>query len=362
MSRIRIAARDPGAALVLAPVAQRASESHELDVWGCPKAAEVFRREGLDVRRLDDPPAYAQLERLWEESPASLLLTGTSHYAPLEPYLWEIARKRGVPSLALLDGWSNLERRFEGGRPDHVAALDAGQVAELEALGFDPERILVAGHAWLRHIGQRRASGLAEERCAERSADLQVLFASEPIAADVRGGFNADFGFDEWDAFHYLWRACERVAGPERRIEIALKFHPYEDPEGSRARFSRRLAGLRSAHLTATLLPPTAEAHPWVLWSDLVCGIGSILLLEAIALGRPVVSIQPGCLREDTFVASRRGYAIRLLRDEQMTQLVELLASPERRAEELRRNRSFLETVPRDPEERILAWIRAGGR
>jgi hypothetical protein len=200
---------------------------------------------------------------------------------------------------------------------------------------------------------------LAQSRPAERRADTQVLFVSEPIAADVSGGYNADYGFDEWDAFQYLWRACDGVAGPERRIAIAVKFHPYEDPEKSRARFSAGLAAQRAnPHLAVELLPAAARAEPWVLWSDLVCGIGSILLLESAVLGRPVVSLQPGCVREDTFIASRRGYAARLVDDAQLAVLVDLLCSPERRAEELQRNRSFLATIPANPEERIMDWIR----
>lgn len=362
MIRIRIAARDPGAAVALVPVAQLAAGSYEVDVWALPKAAEVFRQQAVEHRRLADP-SVPVLEQLWDASPASVLLTGTSHYAPFEPHLWRIAREHGVASMAVLDGWANAERRFEIDRPDHVAALDAGQVRELTALGFDPARILVAGHAWLRRCEEKRPSVLAENRPAGRRADTQVLFVSEPIAADVQGGFNADYGFDEWDAFHYLWRACDRVAGPERRIGIAVKLHPYQDPGQSRARFSEGLAALDpNPHLAVELLPASASADPWVLWSDLVCGIGSILLLESVVLGRPVVSLQPGCVREDTFVASRRGYAARLTTEGHLAKLTELLRSPELRAEELRRNRSFLSTIPSNPEERIMDWIRAGGR
>jgi len=57
---------------------------------------------------------------------------------------------------------------------------------------------------------------------------------------------------------------------------LAIKFHPYEDPKS----FLERLCHLeRPPGLMIREVSGSEKPYPWVLWSDLVTGIGSMLLL-----------------------------------------------------------------------------------
>ena len=190
----------------------------------------------------------------------------------------------------------------------------------------------------------------------DRQGDIHVLFVSEPIAGDVVQGVNEPFGFDEFDSFSVVHRAATEVARTGKNVHLAIKFHPCEDP----SHFLQRLEMLPGQDgLTLFPLPPTEEPHPWVLWADLLAGVGSMLLLEAVVLGRPVISVQPGLGRENTMVASQRGF-VRTLTDAADGDRVlrELLMSEQRRCTELDLNRRFLDLLPPDSTSAVLKWLR----
>jgi hypothetical protein len=359
MALVRFAARDPGGANVLAGFLSRQAGGLSFDIWTLPKATPVFESAGFRCREFSENFEPVIVREAWLQLPVHKLITGTSHYAAFEPLLWDLARASGCASLAINDAWANLPARFQAGRPDFVGALEEGQRSELEALGFRPEQIIVTGHPWLGSLLENRRQNLAANEPPPRRATVQALFVSECIASDVAQGVNAPFGFDEFDAFAVLHRAAMQAAHAGISVELAIKFHPYEDP----APFKSRLRGLPSAPgLVVTTLDRSAKPYPWILWADLVAGIGSMLLLEAMVLGRPVISVQPGLMREDTFIASRRGFARTLTHPETAVQeLTHLLTSAESRKTVRACNQGFLQTLPCDPYGAIREWISRPG-
>ena len=357
---VRLAARDPGGANVLSSFLQQ-SRSESLfttDVWALPKAAEVFARAGAAVREFPESVTAGVLEDEWRRDPADVLVTATTHQTPFEAILWDIARQHGAPSLAVLDQWCNLPSRFQGGRPDSVGVIDAGQARELIELGFAPQVVRIVGHPWLADLLDRRSTLAPVPRREGEDRDaVAVLFVSENISGDVRDGRNAPFGFDEIDSFEVLYQAACATAALGTPVVVAVKFHPYEDP----ARFRDHLGRLNPpAGVHLECVPLGAEPHAWVLWADLVVGISSMLLYEAMVLERPIVSVQPGLVREDTFAASERGFARTLTdRAQAITWLRDLLLDPEQRRTLLEMHRGFTGRLPRSRAEGLLAWIRA---
>jgi hypothetical protein len=217
--------------------------------------------------------------------------------------------------------------------------------------------VITTGHPWLAGLLERRAQMLREIVAPERRGDVCVLFVSEAIAGDVTRGINAPFGFDELDAFMVLYGAACAAARAGRALSLAIKFHPSEDPRA----FLDRLGAL--AHppgLSIQTIAGHAPPHPWVLWSDLVTGIGSVLLLESIVLGRPVVSLQPGLMREDTFIVGRRGLGPTLTDPAEGTRILsDLIEAPASRQALLERERRFIDMIPADPVSPIARWILA---
>lgn len=359
MAHVRFAARDPGGANVLMGFlsGRRDDRRFTFDAWSLAQASPVFRRAGVEPREFADGLAADVLDRAWADQPADVLVTGTSHYAPFEAYLWRSARRRGCASLAVNDAWVNLARRFAVEKPDYVGAVDAGQVPELVALGFDSDRVITTGHPWLTGLLARSQNVRRETVLPERDGDVHALFVSEAIASDVARGVNAPFGFDELDAFGVLHAAAVSATTAGLTVRLAVKFHPAEDPGA----FLARLAGLEHPRgLSIRTIMGNETPYPWVLWSDLVAGVGSMLLLESIVLDRPVVSLQPGLTREDTFIVGRRGLAPTLTDPAEGRQIVSaLLADPAARRSLLERERRFVELIPPDPVSPIASWIGA---
>jgi hypothetical protein len=353
MKGVRFAARDPGAANVVAAFlgAFSSGAARPYDVWTLPRATPVFARQGIVAREFDDVDA-AELRAAWSADPAAALVTGTSHYAAFEPTLWALARESGAPSLAVLDSWMNLDRRFSAGRPDWVGAVDGAQVAELRALGFSAEQILVSGHPFLSALEARVRTARPP---APHPGSTEVLFISEPIASDVEAGVNAPFGFTELDAFAVLHAAAVEAAIAGAPSALAVKLHPYEDP----TRFLALVASLgQRPGVDLQLVPRADRPEPWLARADLVVGISSMLLLEAIAARRPVISLQPGLRREETFIAARRGH-VETLTDPAQARAVlgTLIASPEARAQVAARNAGFLAAVAPLHTAEVTRWI-----
>jgi hypothetical protein len=356
---VRLAARDPGAANVVAGLFHLLPpELRTLaDVWVQDKAATRLGSLGVPTMRFAEDVSHEHLAAAWKRSPAGVIVTGTSHYRPFDSELWSIARDDGTPSLALIDYWSNLPERFQHGWPDMVGAIDPRQVDELAALGVDRRNVIVTGHPWLAHLARM---GAAPEPRPAVPNPLRILFVSERIHDDVAEGAQAPWGFDELDSLGLLVEAACRRAQRGQSIEVVVKFHPYENPE----RISRAVSGWTlPKSLRITLVPPAESAAIWLASSDLVAGIASLLLLEAILAGKPVVSIQPLLIRPNMYPPAQRGYC-RVPTDPAaiLAQLDDLIGSAEAR----RRNLADLAALRHDigggDTAAAVAWVSAAAR
>jgi len=125
---------DVGGAEAVVPVLEVLHRRGALrQVWAGPLAAATLERAGLPFQPLRGDPH----DRL-AGGRATLLLTGTSWGdEPVELAYLEAARTLGIPSVSVIDFWSNYVARFMGLQgelvlPDRIAVPD--QVALLEAV------------------------------------------------------------------------------------------------------------------------------------------------------------------------------------------------------------------------------------
>jgi hypothetical protein len=353
MAFVRFAARDPGGANVLArTAADLQGRAFRFDVWTMPRATPVFARLGLPTREFPEDVGSPALRERWPDPRPDALVTATSHYSGFEVPLWALARAEGCPSLALLDNWANLDQRFRDGRPDYVGYIDEAQAEALRAMGFPGSRLVHTGHPWLS--AQVRASAPSPPR-SPAADPLHVLFVSEPIASDVAAGVNAPFGFDEFDAFAVLHSVCAERARSGRKIALRVRFHPYEQPDA----FLARVAGLPPVPgLSFAAVPGSEPAAQSLGEADLVTGIGSMMLLEAFVVGRPVVSLQPRTIRGDVFVAGQRGVTPTIEDPSRAgATLGPLLDSIAARAELVHRQRAFLDAIRADLGSALVPWL-----
>lgn len=261
-----IVARDAGAANALIPVGALGPA----EVIGYGHARRIFEREHVPCGD-ESATARATLESRRPKA----LLTGTSLAARLDAEWWGAARSLGIPSVGLVDHWWNLAERFTDrlpfdGLPDVIAVIDEVSRDELEAQGCGAP-VEVTGHPGFDALIAATPGGrdLARTRWGVTASDRVVLFASEPIAADI--GPSAPI--DESEALRILLDGADGWT-------VVVRPHPREDP----AELLRIAGG-------GVLIEDATPRHAAMAGADAVVGISSIFLVEAALAGRHVLSL-----------------------------------------------------------------------
>jgi hypothetical protein len=241
--------------------------------------------------------------------PAALLTTTSWGGSRVERPFLAAARRLGIPSIALLDFWSNYRERFAElpneplCLPDQVAVVDEAARDGAIAAGLPPRRVVVTGSPHYERLRGMRARDPWTIERLRRVAMLRpeaavVLFASQPLRALYGGGLP----YTEVT----VQEAVERVlAGVARRhgieVVLAVRSHPRADPVDAGP---RREGGLRVTPADR------GDAADWIIAADLVVGMTSAVLVQALTLGVGAVSIQPGGgaspFPEQAFAGGRR--------------------------------------------------------
>jgi hypothetical protein len=307
-------AGDAGGAAAMTPVLKALLEDGRatLQIFAYRQAATLWRKEGLAFDSLDERISTEAISKILASRKPSLLFAGTSvNGVDLEKKFINAARQFSIPSLSLLDFWSNYRPRFADSSgnlthlPDRIAIMDKQAMTEMMAQGFERERLVVTGQPALDNLGVYRESFGPDRRKSlrlglgvEESAVL-VSFYSQPFSTFNPGPDDPRYpGYDEHITLGLLLAALERVSGDlGKKIHLVVRPHPREEPEKFQAR--------------AGLVPLTVSTHGDVrdlaLASDLVVGMTTMLLVEAVYLGCRTLSFQPGLKVADPLPTTRNG-------------------------------------------------------
>jgi len=289
---IIVSARDIAGAYAVAPVALALAQRHPLYVLAEDLAVEGFRQRGLTPH-----PLEGDLESFLASQHPRLILTGTSLQYGLEKAILLWAKQHGVPSLSVLDSWTNYPARFhnlETGEkwvylPYRLAVFDHKAEAELISLGAPQERLVVTGNpqfAQFRSQGRTLAHRQeAKQKLGLPAQDYLALFVSEPEPDNwyATYGEYVPTGEEIRKTLSLCIEAFLEAADPY--IHLWIKLHPLEKPnlvESVLADFQyparvRYIQGLDNAPLLAA--------------TDLVLGLNSNMLFETALLGLPSYSI-----------------------------------------------------------------------
>ena len=266
MSRVLLYAHDPGGALMLSAAACAAlSRGHELVFHAAGPSVRLWRKAGFDVVE-DVATSLLKFDGI------DVVVTGTG-FSAREQTMWLRAQAAGLPSLAVVDAWTSLERRFKakGGhvQPDAVGVLDNELANELNAMAWWCGRTYVIGQPHL----QIQTAKLVDARTARKMDSGKIVFFSEPVRED----YGDTRGFDQFEVFEGLMEANSQL----KNSKILVKPHPREDT-GAWEQVVRGRAQLSSA-----------SAADLLTACDGVIGMTTMVLIEAHLLGLPVLSLQP---------------------------------------------------------------------
>ena len=302
---------DPGGAAALTPVlkALQLRPDRVLDVCAYGAGAHVLTRAGVRCEVLPPGLSPADVEVHWQRARPDVLVCATSvNESDYEKAFIRIARRAGVPSVAILDYWSNYALRF-GGRsgeldalPDRIAVMDARAVDEMKAAGFPPDRLVITGQPAFDELAAVRRSFGESRRLAVRASlglahgERLVSFLSQPLRQLAASGAGYRLpGYDEREVLAGLCDALASAGGGA--CVLAVKPHPRE----SSLELPPDRAGLRCVRADAM------DTRELMMSSDLVAGMTTVALVEACYLGCLVISLQPGARNADPLACTRAG-------------------------------------------------------
>ncbi len=288
--RALVYAQDPGGANLIAPIAKALLDRapREAVIVCHPLAEGAFRRAGLSAEPASsflpplpagDPAIDAWLARV---VPSRVICTASSRHVDLtNARLIAGARRHGIPSLTFLDHWVGFDRFIDDAGapaylPDVIAVPDRYCQERVAALGAEPARVPIVGHAHLETLAGRpapvRASGAA----------ASLLLVSQPVVRDqsFRGALFLD---DRGE------RAIDRIASALEplvrggRVRLAYRAHPKE--QGGEP-------------LPADVAADTGEGGAALLdRHELFVGVTSMVLFEAAVAHRAVIQLDVPALR-----------------------------------------------------------------
>lgn len=294
---------DPGAAVYLSdlPEALKA-EGVNCSVIATGHALALRARNKMAS---DCLPADATGADILDAYKPSLVIVGTSeNYDSFSFDLTGAAKARGIATVGIVDGAANAAERFRGRgdhalthAPDWLIVPDEGTAKEFQKLGFPAEYIRACGHPHFDNVLELRAKWNEQDRCRQREQWLPAAEPGQPVlmfVSEISTGLNAqqfrrspDYtlaGSPESDGrteivLDELLMAIREM--PEKPY-LVLRLHPKQGPDD--------LPRHRRLFDQASQSEPVLEL---VNAADAVVGMTSMLLLEAVLLGRPTLSLVP---------------------------------------------------------------------
>lgn len=275
----------------------------------CRGLASFCQQRNLRVVVLAGGPAISKFMDLGEEHVAvaanvgarkileqyrpRLVAVGTSENRDtLALKLIEEARERDIPTVGLIDAYSNARWRWRGRSenplqylPDWLAVSDEATKTAYEALAVPANRIGLVGYVQADYVAQVREQ---LDRLGRDEVKAQVL-PGEALSRRVVVYIAEQFrGIDpaishEDHILSALEAMLEATKTLDTRPYVVARLHPKSQP-ADLARFVGKIDYISHG----------GDALPVVYSGDMVVGLTSTLLFEAALLGRPTVSYLVG--------------------------------------------------------------------
>ncbi|MGE0254656.1 MAG: hypothetical protein AB7N54_04105 [Alphaproteobacteria bacterium] len=300
---VMIAVEDPGAANMAADLpAALAARGLAASLFAGGAGSAQLDRLGRPHRRIAAGTTAGAL--LDEDRPRAVVVGTSEDRSALGLALVDAARGRGIATLGLVDGPANAAERFRGTgaaadthAPDLIAVADIACRDAFLAAGFAATRLVVAGHPAFDRARAERRHLDARGRAAVRAAVFPDAPAGRPVVvflSELSDGLDAArFALTGDETLRGRPGTAERTravteafldatAGLATRPWRVLRLHPKERREDH-------------ADLLDEFDAVSAEGPPFeVLYAaDLVVGLTTFALVEALLLGRPALSLLP---------------------------------------------------------------------
>lgn len=315
MKKIILIACDPGGANTIAPLINPLENlGFSISLFGkntAIKRYNVIGQKGQDLSLFLEKFEFEDILNFVRLQKPDFIVTGTSAEDFTEKYIWMSCRELNIPCFAILDQWVNYGVRFSKYKaseieiynknkdhsfmPSKICVMDNFAKQKMIGEGIDADKIVVTGHPYFDWISNEFTKKNNNLCCIKN----KILFVSEPIYKTF-GGY---LGYTEKSIFIELVDALEIICSKNSiQIEYAIKLHPREDLQN----FANLINSLKSNFVKFEVIQ---EFNFLKILNnfEIICGMSSMALLEAVILKKNVISIQIGLNKESPFILDNLG-------------------------------------------------------
>jgi hypothetical protein len=232
----------------------------------------------------------------------------------IDKQLLQWSKKRGIPSVSVVEHWSWYRRRFETADglilPDWIIVNDNVALELAVAEGLPNEKVVVLGNPVLevRAIQSFRKnvdSDLVHKKYNLPRNKRIIVFISEQLREDFPTGSDDYLGYDEYQVAQSL------ISMLTPQDHLVIKLHPVE--------FEDKYKFLSAANIS---IVSEASVEDIAYLGDLIVGMSSMLLLELAMYRNDIISFCPNA--KSPFIGELLGATIRLDSIRQLHETVKL--------------------------------------
>lgn len=248
-----------------------------------------------------NPFGVDQVEHLLHRVKPNLIITGTTKYQSPDRIITSLGKQLKITTVAVQDEWYNYRMRFENEDgelqylPDYIAMMDSVSYQEAIDEGIPQDLLRITGSPALTKL-YKMLSGFQQKPPSvpvfleEYTKSKIITFISEEFVADYSCNASKDVGklgpFQGYNEETVLMDIIDILQRLQGEYVLINKLHPSSaKQEKTESKSDGKVIHVRKTDLLC------------LLWhSDIVIGMKSIALLEAVLMGKPMVSYQPGLL------------------------------------------------------------------
>ena len=285
MTKIMFFAHDPGGANAILPLIEPFKKEHKVYVFA----------KGPALKKL--PNAQELQDYSLKFVNPDFLITGTSANDKTEKLLWQESKKLNIKSMAILDHWLNYGIRFSkyglneiekfdkkcDFLPSFIIVMDEFAKQEMINDGIAQNIIYPLGNPHFENLITQSKNVKNVRSNFAKDDEFLITFASEPYTEDYGKG-------NEKVVLEDLIEITK-----DKNVKIVVKLHPKED-------FSKYAEFQNLPNVDLDKITPPIEV---IMASDLIVSMTSMFLIEAMILGKNILSYQPNAITPDKFILTK---------------------------------------------------------
>jgi hypothetical protein len=336
---------DPGAANYIAQLPPALLKQNiQTRVLAAGSAAKYFSDQKIPYELLSPDSNTALLEEI---SPKIIVVGTSENPNTLGLQLIKEAQRNKIQSVGFIDACVNAPYRFCGNTkeplafaPDWLLVPDFSSRDVFNGLGFSGDRIIVAGHPHFDYVASVERNLLNEGRVAVRRRMLPnvpkdaavIMFAAEISSGPNPIQYQRSPEYTLFGRGHSSGRTeivmeefLDAAHSMKVESKIVLRLHP-----------KNTFAEFENYRNEVDVISQGGSALEWIYASDLVVGMTSMLLQEAVILKRPVLSVLPREVEKSWLPLIQSGYIPCVnTRDELRERLEQVLRSQSRSPDDI---------------------------